>query len=46
MTAILGIPAFYHDSAASLVVVGNCVLNKNLQDNKLIKSYKDKYDLD
>jgi predicted NodU family carbamoyl transferase len=45
MTAILGISAFYHDSAASLVV-GNCVLNKNLQDNKLIKSYKDKYDLD
>jgi carbamoyltransferase len=29
-----------------LLVVGNCVLNKNLQDNKLIKSYKDKYDLD
>ena len=29
-----------------LLVVGNCVLNKNLQDNKLIKSYKNKYELD
>jgi carbamoyltransferase len=29
-----------------LLVVGNCVLNKNLQDNKLIKSYKNKYEMD
>lgn len=29
-----------------LLVVGNYVLNKNLQDNKLIKSYKNKYEMD
>jgi len=29
-----------------LLVVGNCILNKNLQDNKLIKSYKNKYEMD
>jgi carbamoyltransferase len=29
-----------------LLVVGRCILKKNLQDKKLIKSYKNKYDMD
>ena len=29
-----------------LLVVGKCILKKNLQDKKLIKSYKNKYEMD
>jgi len=47
VTAILGISAFYHDSAAALVIDGEIVsAAQEEQDKSLTEDYKEKYELD